>query len=119
MYRSFTDRVFGGVCGGIGARLGVNPWWLRIAFGVLALLSAGGIALLYLMLWWALPQQSPVETRRYATGTLWLVVLVVIMAVLWLGRGMGWLHGPAEQALYWPAMLLVLSAVFLWRQVRG
>jgi phage shock protein C len=119
MYRSFTDRVLGGVCGGIGVRFGVNPWLLRIIFVVLALLSAGGVALLYLMLWWALPQQSLVEDKRYSTGVLWFLALIVVVGASWLGRQMGWLHGPSGQDLYWPVMLLALSTVFLWRQVRG
>ena len=119
MYRSFTDRVLGGVCGGIGARLNINPWWLRIAFVVLALLSTGGVALLYIMLWWALPQESLVENRHYSSGMLWLILLVVIVGAAWVGRDMGWLHGSTGYDLYWPVLLLALSGVFFWRQVRG
>ncbi|NAZ88682.1 PspC domain-containing protein, partial [Kineococcus indalonis] len=46
------DRWIAGVCGGLAARLGVNPAWVRAAAVVLALL--GGLGLLLYGLAWAL-----------------------------------------------------------------
>lgn len=48
LYRSRTDRIIAGVCGGLGEYLGVDPTFLRIAFAVLALVSLGMTVLLYL-----------------------------------------------------------------------
>lgn len=119
MYRSFTDRVFGGVCGGLGAVLHINAWWLRAGFVLLALLTSGAFALLYIILWWALPQESLVGRRRRGAGRLLLVILLVAATVAgWLASYSGGLRGPSGQDLFWPALLLVASSVFFLRQVR-
>lgn len=49
------DGVIGGVCGGLGAFFGLNPWWFRLLFLILAL--PGGLPGLvpYLILWIAIP----------------------------------------------------------------
>jgi signal transduction histidine kinase len=48
--RSDRDRVLAGVCGGVAARLGVDPTLVRLVFALLALAGGAGI-LLYLALW--------------------------------------------------------------------
>lgn len=48
--RSRDDRVIGGVCGGLGRYLGVDPVLLRIAMVILAIAGGGGI-LIYLVAW--------------------------------------------------------------------
>lgn len=48
LYRSRTDRIIAGVCGGLGQYLGIDPTFLRIGFAVLAVLSLGITILLYL-----------------------------------------------------------------------
>ncbi len=119
MYRSFTNRVFGGVCGGLGDRFHMNPWWVRGLFILLTLLSAGAIGLLYVLLWWTLPVETLAQSRRYTTGWLWFLLLVVVVGAAWIGRDMGWLQSPTGESLYGPGMLLVSSSVFFWRQLRG
>ena len=120
MYRSFTDRVFGGVCGGLGASLRINSWLLRIAFVLLSVLSTGLVAILYVMLWWVMPQQSLVTPGRGRfLRALFVLALIVVTGAAWVGRDMGWLHTPTGQDLLLPGVLLVTSAVFLLRQVRG
>lgn len=52
--RNRTDRMLGGVCGGIGAFLRIDPTLIRLYFVLLAFF--GGIGwLLYLILWATLP----------------------------------------------------------------
>ena len=48
--RSSDDRVIAGVCGGIAARLAVDPTLVRLVFAILALAGGAGI-LVYLALW--------------------------------------------------------------------
>lgn len=120
MYRSFTDRVFGGVCGGLGALLPVNPWVFRIIFVILALVTLGAFAALYLLLWWLIPQESLVGRQRGGAGLLLVVILLTIVtAVAWVLNITDSLHGPSGQGLFWPGMLLALSVVFFLKQVRG
>ncbi len=42
LYRSRTERMVGGVIGGLGAYLGVDPTWLRIVYAVIAVISGFG-----------------------------------------------------------------------------
>lgn len=53
--RSRQNRIFAGVCGGLGEFFGISPWWFRLAF-LLALLPGGvpGI-LVYLLCWIIIP----------------------------------------------------------------
>ncbi len=56
--RSRSDRVLGGVCGGLGEFFGLRPLWFRIIFVILAL--PGGLPGLipYLLLWLIIPQEG-------------------------------------------------------------
>jgi phage shock protein C len=46
-----------GVCGGLGAFFGLNPWWFRLLF--LILLVPGGLPGLvpYIILWIVIPRK--------------------------------------------------------------
>lgn len=55
--RSRTDRVFGGVCGGLGAHTGVPAWAWRAMFFLTALSLGFGI-IAYLALWLFIPLES-------------------------------------------------------------
>jgi phage shock protein C len=55
--RSRTDRVFGGVCGGLGHSTDLPSWAWRVIF-CLTLLYFGAGLLIYILLWIFLPQES-------------------------------------------------------------
>jgi phage shock protein C len=119
MVRSFSDRVLAGVCGGVGAWLHLNAWILRLLLIVLAVASGGILAALYLALWWALPQGSPARAVRGAlVRVVYAAALIAVFVALWLGRHEPWLAAPSGESLLLPAMLLVLSVVFVLRQLR-
>jgi phage shock protein PspC (stress-responsive transcriptional regulator) len=60
LMRSETDKMISGVCGGIGAYLGVDPVFVRLAF--LLLLFASGIGvILYLALMIIMPSESNID----------------------------------------------------------
>jgi phage shock protein C len=56
LFRSRTDRVFGGVAGGIARSLHADPAIIRIIFAILIIFGGGGL-LLYLILWIAIPEE--------------------------------------------------------------
>lgn len=58
LYRSSTDRMIAGVCGGIATWLGWNPTGVRFLYVLVSILSAGfpGI-LVYVILWIAMPEE--------------------------------------------------------------
>jgi phage shock protein C len=71
--RSETNRVIGGVAGGIAERIGVNPSLLRAAWALSALFGGLGV-LAYLVLWIVLPKGSGqipatrIAEERFARG---------------------------------------------------
>jgi phage shock protein PspC (stress-responsive transcriptional regulator) len=55
LHLSRADRKIGGVCGGLGEWLDIDPVFLRVAFILLGLLGGLGIAV-YILLWLFLPR---------------------------------------------------------------
>jgi len=57
--RSADNRMLGGVCGGIGGYLQVNPTWIRIILVVITLITyILPMILLYIILWALIPEES-------------------------------------------------------------
>ncbi len=54
LYRNRLDTIIGGVAGGIGKYLNLDPTFIRILFVILAIAGGGGL-LIYVILWVALP----------------------------------------------------------------
>jgi phage shock protein PspC (stress-responsive transcriptional regulator)/uncharacterized membrane protein YhdT len=120
MYRSFTDRVLGGVCGGLARVLPINVWAIRFLFILLSIVTLGAFVLLYLTLWLATPMESLTSRSRGGAGLLlFAIVLTLLTLVGWVVSLSGGLRGPSGQPLYMPALLLLVSAVFFLRQIRG
>jgi phage shock protein PspC (stress-responsive transcriptional regulator) len=55
--RSKSDRVLGGVCGGLGEYFDIDPTLIRLGF-VAALLFAGSGPILYLVAWLVIPSEE-------------------------------------------------------------
>ena len=54
--RSRSDRVLGGVCGGMARSTGAESWIWRLIFTVLFIFAGAGL-LLYLLLWIFVPSE--------------------------------------------------------------
>lgn len=126
--RRTSDRVIGGVAGGLGDYFNVDPLLFRIGFVGLIIFGGAGLVL-YLIAWLLLPAEghdaSVVEAffRRLGItprGMAWtaiaILLLIVIQAVLspggylWIGDGPR-LEGPA-----WIALLVVGVGIWLLRR---
>ncbi|MCK5022732.1 MAG: PspC domain-containing protein [Candidatus Aenigmarchaeota archaeon] len=55
LYRSGSDRILGGVCGGIAEYLGVDPTIIRILW-ILGILAWGMGVILYILFWLVIPR---------------------------------------------------------------
>ncbi|MEZ4581854.1 MAG: PspC domain-containing protein [Caldilineaceae bacterium] len=55
LVRSRTDKMVGGVCGGIGDYFNIDPTLVRVVFAILVLIGVGSPLLLYLLLWIIMP----------------------------------------------------------------
>lgn len=81
--RSSTDRVIGGVCGGLAHTLGVDPVIVRVITAVLAILGGAGIAA-YIIAWILIPNdqgESALDQSRAGRGRFPQFVLVLLLAI--------------------------------------
>ncbi|MGJ3237222.1 MAG: PspC domain-containing protein [Anaerolineae bacterium] len=114
MYRSFSNRMLAGVCGGIASSLPLNPWIWRGIFLVMTLATLGAGALIYLLMWWILPLDSPLQRRAGGSlpGLLSILLGGLVLGV-WFGRGA--LNLPLN--VYWGLAGVLLALVFLIKQL--
>ncbi|MGZ4393750.1 MAG: PspC domain-containing protein [Gaiellaceae bacterium] len=119
--RSREDRVLGGVCGGLGRYLGIDPVLLRLAFALL-LFAGGAGALIYVIAWIVIPEEqpgdelgdAPIQTAGGA-GTVFGFLLVAIGGVLLIHAAVpGWLG----LRYVWPALVIVLGLAIVARGTR-
>jgi signal transduction histidine kinase/phage shock protein PspC (stress-responsive transcriptional regulator) len=116
--RDPAHGVVGGVCAGLGRRLGIDPIILRVLFVVTAAAGGSGIAV-YLVAWVAIPAEgtdSTPVTRLAGRRDTWLVaggIVMLALSVLLLLRQWGiWF----SDAFVWPVLLVAAGAALIWRQ---
>lgn len=139
LYRSRTNRVLFGVCGGLGEYLGVDPLIVRILF-LLLIFGAGSGILLYLVLAflipiapstltgssssssdfreraqelaWELREQSGLHSRAN-----WLGAIIVLFGVLLLMDQLFPMHW-LRWNLFWPVIFIIFGLLILSRSRR-
>ena len=57
LYRSSSNRMIGGVCGGLGVYLNIDPIFIRLLF-ILLLFGSNFGFILYLLLWILIPEEG-------------------------------------------------------------
>jgi signal transduction histidine kinase len=114
--RSRRNRIIGGVAGGVGEHLGIEPWAVRVAFAVLSLAAGFGLVV-YLLLWLLAPAEEATEPSRPgprlplpSLAQLLGAVLVVggVILLLWI---FGFWFGAG---LAWPAVLAAIGFAVVW-----
>ena len=60
LYRSRSKRMLGGVCGGLGEYLNIDPVVLRVIFVIVGFLY-GASLLIYLIMWILVPEEPQSE----------------------------------------------------------
>ncbi len=103
--RSTSDRMVAGVAGGIAARLGVSPVYVRAGFVCLSLAAGVGVVL-YLLAVLLVPGDEGVDpepahldrTQLVGVGAMFLAVMLILQSAgLWLGP------------VVWPAILIIFG----------
>lgn len=59
-YRTKKNSMIAGVCAGLSEYWQVDPVWVRLAWLLFALATAGLACMAYLLLWWILPEDGSV-----------------------------------------------------------
>lgn len=149
LYRSKSDSMLGGVCGGLGKYFDVDANLIRLVFVVLAV-SPGFGAPIYLILWLTLPQEGDDAKQPLAdrvrdradeivdrakrlgkdvrstarssnpAATLVIGLLLIVLGVVFLLRNLGITWlSWFAFGTLWPALLILVGAAFLWRWLKG
>ena len=66
LYRSTTDKMIGGVSGGLAEYMNIDPVIVRILFVLLVLFGGSGV-LVYIILWIVIPEK-PTDYGSYFSG---------------------------------------------------
>lgn len=112
LYRSRTNKVIGGVCGGIAEYFGLDPTLVRIITVLLIMLPGIGV-LTYLVAWLIIPQR-PLEQEgeegnykfspwnKYLPG-----ILLIALGVILLTREYFFYFDWGD---FWPIVLILVGA---------
>ncbi len=89
LVRTESDKVIGGVAGGLGRYLNVDPLIVRLVFVALAFIGGSGIVA-YLVAWVVIPSDNnphgaPATPARRMEPTMLLAVLAVLLGAVILG----------------------------------
>jgi phage shock protein C len=112
--RSRADRVIGGVCGGLGRYLGVDPLLMRIAAVALALSGGAGV-IAYIVAWIVIPEAqadeeaSPRTTPPATVSAVVGGVLLALGGVLLVRQFTPWF----ELSVLWPVVLVVVGVLII------
>lgn len=146
IYRSRTNRVLGGVAGGLGAYLNIDPIFVRLFFILLTLGNSFGV-LLYLLLWILLPLEDMAQGSEGVTSRSgefasragqmgrefgevvsrpdpntirWIGGGLIVMGIFFLLENLHlpWLSWFTSDLL-WPLLLIVSGVALVRRAVRG
>jgi len=60
LYRSRTDRMLGGICGGLGEMFSIDPTLIRLIFALIALFTLGTAVIVYILGWIIIPETPAV-----------------------------------------------------------
>jgi phage shock protein C len=120
LYRSRTNSMIAGVCGGLGEYLNVDPTILRVV--AVLLIFAKGIGLLAYLIGWVIIPRRPVmeaevvapeksEFNRLLPG----LALILIGLIFLLNNLIPWFRF----GYLWPLVLIVLGVALLIKSQKG
>lgn len=137
LYRSVSNKMIGGVCGGLGAYVNIDPVFVRLLF-VLLLFGTDFGFILYLLLWILIPEegkdygfkddsfsdrvksmgndvQKAVTQPHPQSGLILGAGLIIIGGIIFLDRlNFSWLSW-MDFDILWPLILIAGGIVLLIR----
>jgi phage shock protein PspC (stress-responsive transcriptional regulator) len=126
LYRHPTDKLVGGVCGGLADYLGWDATLVRVFWVVATLTTGGGGFLAYLALWLLLPvgtvkggqvRSAALQLNERSLGV--AAKLLIILGALWLLANVGILpplwgaFWRVMGVVFWPALLIGVGYLLL------
>lgn len=127
LYRSRTDRMLGGVAGGLGDYFNTDPAVIRLVFVLTCLFAFGTGFLFYLILWVILPANGqayasagqPIVSAtapRTTNGSRVIGLALIGLGGLFLLRNVfPWVF---SFGTFWPLILITIGVVMLVSHIR-
>lgn len=129
LYRSNTDKVIGGVAGGLADYFNIDAVIIRIIFVLLVLFGGGGI-LVYIILWIAIPtrvtsfsdlgtngpaveESAIVPSRKKNTSLIAGIVLIAFGVLILLGQIIPFY----SFSDFWPLLLIMAGVLLLMPEI--
>lgn len=126
LYRHPTEKMIGGVCGGLADYFKWDPALVRIVWLVATIATGGGGLLAYLVLWGLLPvgtvqngQQRPAAFALNERNIGRMAMVLIALGGLWLLANVGVLPGMLRlffrtvNIFFWPALLIGIGYLLL------
>ena len=120
LYRSITNKIIGGVCGGLGEYFDVDPVLVRVITVLLFLATGFGI-LAYIIAWIIIPKRGfdvePVPANHeYSSWSRYLpgLILMAIGVILLIRENWFWF----DWGEFWPVILIVVGLLLIFRRSR-
>jgi phage shock protein C len=120
LYRSITNKIIGGVCGGLGEYFDVDPVLVRVITVLLFLATGFGI-LAYIIAWIIIPKRPldvvPVPANHeYSSWSKYLpgLILMAIGVILLIRESWFWF----DWEDFWPVILIVVGLLLIFRRSR-
>lgn len=124
LYKSRTDKIISGVCGGVAKYFGIDPTIVRIACVAFAILGAGIIA--YIICMFIIPDepvdalqttQDSATTKQDINKSMPIILgaglLLFGLSLLFGNFGLGWVTSLLWK-LFWPILLIGIGAVIIY-----
>lgn len=142
LYRSRTNKVIAGVCGGLAEYLEVDPVLVRL-IAVLLLFVGGGSLIAYIIGMIIIPERPAELSADYQSGStsvpppppdpagpknnggLIIGVILMVLGVTFLSRNIPFLHQyyhwfwEMGWNFFWPSLLILLGLLILFRAARN
>jgi phage shock protein C len=117
LYRSRSDRMIAGVCGGLGEYFGIDPTIVRVIFGVFVLVDGIGL-LAYIALWLIVPKEGAAEAASVGE-TVREGVTEIVDRAQEVGKELRHTAkgDPARVGIVIGAIMIVVGAIFLMRNL--
>ena len=148
LYRSRTNSMLGGVCGGLAGYFHVDATLIRLLFVLFAVITGLGVVA-YFVLWLVVPEEGrphaelgervhqgaediadrartltqdlrSSDAPRSAQVTVLIAVVLILLGVVLLLRNLGvtWMRWLTLGVL-WPIVPIGLGLALLWRRLQG
>lgn len=117
LFRLRTNKVVGGVCGGLGEYLGIDPVIIRIIWAALIFMHGFGL-IAYIIAWIIIPEE-PLGLKKEALSRdfeehskFFIGAALIVIGALFILNNLG-LFSWINWAYSWPIIIIVIGVILI------